>query len=52
MAFRMRHIGTEQDSIFTNQLERLAQVLVFFAAQSAKSGHPLFSGLKDEIQIK
>jgi hypothetical protein len=48
----MRHIGTEHDSIFTDQLERLAQVLVFFAARSAKSGDPLFSDLKDEIQIK
>jgi hypothetical protein len=36
------HIGTEHDLIFTDQLERLAQVLVFFAAQSTKSGHPLF----------
>jgi hypothetical protein len=38
----MRHTGTEHDSIFTDQLERSAQVIVFFAAQSAKSGHPLF----------
>ena len=27
----MRHVGTEHDPVFTDQLERLAQVLVFFA---------------------